>query len=145
MRGGPPRNDSGQRAAQVPPLESSEQVDTMLQRLQDDLRLTADQESLWMAYSDKVLALADDISRERMKDQTGFQMRALQRLDHQVDIARNRLAALEDITEAAKKLYLKLTDEQRNKAEPRLATIVQEATIMAAMPRRAQPAHSAAP
>ena len=55
----------------------------------------------------------------------------MQRLDHSVDVARNRLTALEDIAAAAKALYEQLTPDQQARADPRLATLVQEALIEA--------------
>ena len=56
-------------------------------------------------------------------------MKVLQRLDHAVDVARNRLTAVEDIAAAAKKLYAGLTPEQQSIADPRLATAIAAAAI----------------
>jgi hypothetical protein len=53
-----------------------------------------------------------------------MQMTVLQRLDHAVDVARNRFTAVENIAAAAKKLYAGLTPEQQSMADPRLATAV---------------------
>jgi len=51
-------------------------------------------------------------------------MTLLQRLDRTVDLARNRLTAVEDIALAAKSLYAMLTEEQQKIADPRLANII---------------------
>jgi len=77
-----------------------------LQLLREDLKLTSVQQPLWDAYADKVSALAADISRERVRLRATLQMNGLQRIDQSVDVARNRLTALEDIASAAKALYV---------------------------------------
>jgi hypothetical protein len=48
----------------------------------------------------------------------------LQRIDRAVDMARDRLTAIEDIALAAKSLYARLTPEQQQVADPRLANII---------------------
>lgn len=93
-----------------------------LDLLRMDLKLTPDQESLWKSYADKVIALAADILRERSRIQATLQMKSLQRIDQSMDVARNRLTALEDIASAAKALYARLTPEQQALADARLAT-----------------------
>ena len=93
-----------------------------LELLRTDLKLTPDQAPLWKTYADKVSALAADMSRERGRMQATLQMKALQRIDQSVDVARNRLTALEDIASAAKALYSRLTPEQQSLADTRLAT-----------------------
>lgn len=93
-----------------------------LELLRTDLKLAPDQEAPWKAYADKVSALAADISRERGRLRATLQMKALQRIDQSVDVARNRLTALEDIASAAKALYARLTPEQQSLADARLAT-----------------------
>ncbi|HYL90926.1 MAG TPA: hypothetical protein VEU32_19410 [Burkholderiales bacterium] len=48
----------------------------------------------------------------------------VQKVDRIVDVARDRLTALEDIAQAAKDLYAKLTPEQQSAADPRLANLM---------------------
>ena len=93
-----------------------------LQLLREDLKVTSDQQPLWDAYAEKVSALAADISRERGRLQATLQLKALQRIDRSVDVARNRLTALEEIASAAKALYGRLAPEQQSLADARLAT-----------------------
>ncbi len=100
-----------------------------LQLLSEDLKLTSVQQPLWDAYADKVSALAADISRERGRLQATLQLKALQRIDQSVDVARNRLTALEDIASAAKALYGRLTPEQQSLADARLATTLPTNTV----------------
>jgi hypothetical protein len=88
----------------------------------EDLKLTPEQEPLWETYLGKVRALGNDIVRERTQQPSGRSV--TQQIDRIVDVARNRLAALEDIAQAAKDLYAKLTPEQQPAANPRLANLM---------------------
>ena len=100
-----------------------------LQLLRDDLKLTSVQQPLWDTYADKVSALATDISRERGRLRATLQLTALQRIDQSVDVARNRLTALEEIASAAKALYGRLTPEQQSIADARLATTIPAVSV----------------
>ena len=125
QRGGR-RGGGADRAAkaQEKPQESVDQLALILAELQEDLKLTANQQAVWDAYARNVEALASDVARERGRTKEVMQMKVLQRLDHIVDVARNRLTAVEDIAAAAKKLYAGLTPEQQSIADPRLATAI---------------------
>ena len=93
--------------------------------LEEDLRLSAEQRAAWQAYADKVRAMINDIGRERDRGPLGgAQMSSLSQIDRVVDVARNRLTALEDVATAAKTLYGSLSPQQKVVADPRLATIV---------------------
>lgn len=100
-----------------------------LQLLREDLKLTSVQQPLWDAYADKVSALAADISRERGRLRATLQLNSLQRIDQAVDVARNRLTALEEIASAAKALYGRLAPEQQSIADARLATTLPTNTV----------------
>jgi protein CpxP len=114
------QRQGGERpAAQEDPASVSEY---RLDLLRMDLKLAPDQESSWKAFADKVIALATDILRERNRAQATLQMKSMQRIDQSVDVARDRLTALEDIAAAAKTLYAHLTPEQQALADARLAT-----------------------
>src|SRR5882724_3772780 len=125
-RRGSGRDGVGDRSAKVQekPESSIDQLALILAELQQDLKLTADQQASWDAYARNVEALASDLARERGRMKEVMQMKVLQRLDHAVDVARDRLTAVEDIAAAAKKLYAGLTPEQRSVADPRLATAI---------------------
>ena len=90
--------------------------------LQEDLKLTPVQLPLWETYLDRVRALGNDVVRERTQRPAGRTV--TQQIDRIIDVARNRLAALEDIAQAAKDLYAKLTLEQQASANPRLANLM---------------------
>src|SRR6266851_71166 len=109
---------------QEKPQNSVDQLALILAELQEDLKLTADQQAAWDAYARNVEALASDLARARGRTKEVMQMKVLLRLDHAVDVARDRLTAVEDIAAAAKKLYAGLTPEQQSTADPRLATAI---------------------
>ena len=124
---------SGQaRDLKVDPLEET------IEELRVDLKLAPEQQPAWDAYVDKVRALVLDIARERGRAADLAKERgALKRIDHTVDVARDRLTALEDIASAAKALYGKLTPEQQRIADPRLAALVP--AVSAPQPARPAP------
>ena len=97
-------------------------LETTAHELHEDLKLTPVQEPLWDTYLEKVRLLGNDIARERVQQPSGRSVP--QQVDRIVDTARNRLAALEDIAQAAKDLYAKLTPEQQPTANPRLANLM---------------------
>lgn len=115
-----------------------------LETMQDDLKLTPNQHRLFDAYADKVRALGDDILRDRARPQPATPPPAPQQIEHLLDIARNRMTALEDIAASAKNLYASLTPEQKLLADSRVATLVPllagtAVTPMARDQRRAGP------
>ncbi|MBV9191071.1 MAG: Spy/CpxP family protein refolding chaperone [Betaproteobacteria bacterium] len=97
-------------------------LETTAHELHEDLKLTPVQEPLWDTYLEKVRLLGNDVVRERVQQPSGRTV--TQQIDRIVDTARNRLAALEDIAQAAKDLYAKLTPEQQPTANPRLANLM---------------------
>jgi len=117
----PPGEQSpgGEQRAQDNPVYRAEYL---LGMLHEDLKLRSEQEPLWQAYADKVNALAGDIARERARIKATLELKALPRIDQAVDVARDRLTALEEISAAAKALHARLTPEQQTIADARLAT-----------------------
>jgi len=111
--GGPQeRGDSFQDAL-------AQDFQTRLDRLKEALKITPEQETLWQGYEDRVKALMTDMNARPTPSPDN--QTALQKVDQQVNIVRDRLTAMEDIGIAAKTLYAKLTDEQKAIADQRLA------------------------
>jgi hypothetical protein len=79
----------------------------------------------WDAYASRVLRLADDISRARFatREAQGAGVTAPQVFDRIGVIAQNRLAAVEDIVEAGRALYERLSPEQQRLADRKLALV----------------------
>jgi hypothetical protein len=110
-----------------PPIaqeDASDRVDSRLERLREDLQLLPSQQAAWKAYAESVTAFADDITRERTRDQPNTVQTPIERIDRMVEVARNRLTALEDIAAAAKALYSTLTPEQKESAATRVVTLI---------------------
>lgn len=130
-RDGPMSRDQRPGGEQGPAVQEDavSLTEYRLQLLREDLKLTSVQQPLWDAYADKVSALAADISRERGGLRATLQLKALQRIDQSVDMARNRLTALEEIASAAKALYGRLAPEQQALADARLATTLPTNTV----------------
>jgi len=117
-------------------------IEVTLHEFYEDLKLSAGQEGAWDAYVKGIRALMNDIVRERVQREKA-QIGVLQRVDRVVDMARDRLTAVEDIAISAKALYARLTPEQQQVADPRLANIM--AIPLAAGAARAGPERGAPP
>ena len=100
----------------------AEQARYQLREFEEDLKLAPAQRAAWVAYSDKVQRLADDVFRTRnaVRFPGGT---APEQLEYVAETLRNRLTAVEDIADAGKALYAVLTPEQKSIADGRLARI----------------------
>ena len=117
-----PGSDGMDRRAR--PEESlSDLVEYRLNILQEDLKLTAEQERTWMTFSDRVREMAADVIREQSRPPVAGAT-ALQQANQAVDGARNRLTAMEDIASSMKKFYESLTPPQRTLTDQRVATLL---------------------
>ena len=101
-------------------------VEYRLMLLQEDLKLSRDQESGWITYEERVKALAGDITRERERAQSAALTSAVEQVSHATDSARNRLTAWEDIAAATKTFYAILTPQQKLLIDQRSSSIVHE-------------------
>jgi hypothetical protein len=98
-------------------------VQVQLDQLEDDLKLTPQQRSMWNAYADRVLSFADGMTRAQFAARTATEATdatAAQQLDQLADRARQRLTAVEDIAESGKALYAMLSSDQKRIADHRL-------------------------
>lgn len=121
---GGPGGDPRSLTRNAPPAAtSSPMVQVQLDQLEDALKLTPEQRPVWNAYADKVVKLMDDVARSRLpaapaQSDTPAQFARL------TDVARNRLAAIEDISEAGRKLYPLLSKEQQALADRQLVAML---------------------
>ena len=97
-------------------------IEQQLVEARTQLGIRPEQESLWDAYQGRVGALLADQRHPRPANET--QGDALQQIERKIDSVRNRLTALEEIAEAAHKLYASLDDAQKEKADRLLAATV---------------------
>lgn len=109
-------------------------VEFRLGQLQEDLNLTREQETLWIAYEGRVKALATDITREHGREQSTSLHSALEQVNHAVDVARDRLTAWEEIAAASKGLYDGLTPQQKQVADQRFPSILSALSGAATLP-----------
>jgi hypothetical protein len=100
-------------------------LEESLAEFRDDLNLSASQRPTWERYARALHALAHDAERERARARTLADMTVQRRIEHQVEVARDRYAAMEDIADAARALYATLSPAQQAVANPRLAGIVE--------------------
>lgn len=101
----------------------SGKYDSPLEQMRDRLALTPEQQTLWHAYGGKVDAYTGLHYRE--KPVTPSQdVAAPRQIGRLVDNLQNRLAALEDIEDAANILYASLSLEQQNIANETLLSTI---------------------
>lgn len=141
--GNPPAPPDGERAAPPPPssvsalnyLGAAGPYDNTLAQLRDKLVLTAAQQPLWRAYEGKVDAYTGQHYREKPVLPSPDEP-APQQIGRLVNNLQNRLAALEDIEQAARNLFASLTPEQQK-------TVNQ--LLLSTVPSFAPPANAAGP
>jgi hypothetical protein len=108
------RQEAGAEPAEVTRMSPNDQVRMQLNGVRAALRLSPAQGAAWQVYEDRVIELLEDMARVA---ESPAGEGALKQIDRKVDLARNRLAALEDLSDAAKKLYASLSGEQKATAE----------------------------
>ena len=127
--------DAGNRPATQPSGSPSlaDEEERRLNELKAALRLTPDQQSAWQSYETSVKALAYDLARAAAPNSAPEQT-APQKVDQRVDAARSRLAAMQQISESAKNLYERLSDEQKSVANKLLDGTIPPFAIAANAP-----------
>jgi len=108
------------------PLNSGALVQTQLDQVEDELKLSPGQRGAWGAYADKVQKLADEIARIRFEARTAppAPASAPQQLDRIAADMRSRAALVDEIGALGRVLYATLTPEQQAIADRRLSLTV---------------------
>ncbi len=99
-----------------------EELGAHLLDVQQRLKLETGQQAAWDAFAARVQALMQD--QLRGPPAASEHEDAPHAISRRVDLVRNRLAAMEDIADAANHLYSVLTDPQRKLADELLPTAV---------------------
>jgi hypothetical protein len=104
--------------------EPTPALEILLHEFHEHLKLRPEQEPLYERYAGAIRALAGDLAKERAAQRSVRNLTVLQRVDRNVDSARNRLTAIEEIALAATTLWANLNEEQQRAADPLLATLM---------------------
>jgi S-adenosylmethionine:diacylglycerol 3-amino-3-carboxypropyl transferase len=120
-KGGPPGPDEADRGA-IQRGTLAGEFSAHLQEVKQRLKLQTAQQAAWESFARRVQALMEDQMRgvARPDDRED----AVHQINRRVDVVRNRLAAMEDIADAASQLYSMLSSDQRKIADELLPTTV---------------------
>jgi hypothetical protein len=107
-----------------------------LDQLENELKITSEQRAAWNAYADRILQLADEMTRSRFAARTSppTEANAMQQMDKLAATERNRLAAIEEIAAAGKAFYATLTTEQQAIADRKLVLPLRPLAAGVALP-----------
>ena len=122
-RGGPPdvgHSANDRRGASTTSVTDQQQL--LLAETAAELKLTPRQLVLWERYQQRVGALMAD--QLRPEPAPNRRISAPQQIDSRVETVRHRLAAIEEVQDAASAVYESLDAEQRKVADQRLAATV---------------------
>lgn len=117
--GDPPRGgmDGGGGSSMV-----VDNLQAQLQKTAETLNLKPTQAILWDSYQEKVGALMAD--QMKLQPYRAARQNAMQQIGQKVETVRNRLTAMEEIQEAAGKLYASLDEKQKVIADQTLPQTV---------------------
>jgi len=107
------------------PASLTGQVQLVMDKLEDELKIGAHQQKAWDAYRAKVARYAEDLTRARYsaRDMQDGGMTVPQQLDRLAEIASNRQTAVEEIVDAARAVYATLGPEQKRAADKGLVLV----------------------
>ena len=107
------------------PASLTGQVQVVLDKLEDDLKIGAHQQKAWDAYRSKVMRFAEDLTRTRYsaRDMQDGGLTVPQQLERLSEIASNRQTAVEEIADAARAVYQTLGSEQKRVADKDLVLV----------------------
>ena len=120
---GPGSNGTRGRAATEDLASNGAPVLVQLDQLENELKLSPEQREAWNAYADKILGLADDMTRSRFVARTSprpTDATAIDQLDQLAASERKRLGTIDEIAAAGKALYATLTADQKRIADRKL-------------------------
>lgn len=107
------------------PASLTGQVQLVLDKLEDELKIGAHQQKSWDLYATRVRKFADDLTRARFsaRDMQDGGTSAPQQFDRLAEIASNRMTAVEEIIDAGRAVYATLGPDQRRLADKGLVIL----------------------
>lgn len=104
-------------------LDPGARVEQRLARFKSELKLTAEQEPLWQAFAEKSKDEAGK-GMQAMRDsmQGDKQLSAPERMAQMQGVMKQRVAAMESVSESFNRLYAGLTPEQKAAADKHFST-----------------------
>lgn len=113
MQGGPMQGGT---------MEPGARAEQHLARLKGQLKLSAEQEPLWLAFADKSRAEAEKAYKAmRERSSQDAPMTAPERMASMQEVMKNRLASMESVNDSFKRLYAALSPEQKAIADKQFA------------------------
>jgi len=109
-----------------------------LDQLETELKLSPEQRPTWNAYADKILSLADDMTRSRLVARMAprpTDASAIQQLEQLAESERKRLTAIDEIADAGKAFYATLTAEHKLIADRKLVLPIRPLATGVVLPR----------
>lgn len=119
MRGAMMRDgESGRMSAE----RMGKRMDQRLERLHRELKISAQQEPLWQAFTEKSKA---EIGKgvQSMRDGADAKLTAPERMEKMQANMKERVAGMESVNESFKRLYAALTPEQKAAADKHFSRI----------------------
>lgn len=110
----PPASEAGNAGPGGPWGEHGQRhMQERLDQLHKELKLTSEQEADWKIWSDAVSEAKKDRKEARPDFEALRKLPAPERLEKMIEFGKARQAALEEVLDATKTFYGKLTPEQR--------------------------------
>ena len=113
--------DFGGERSEVTRLSANDHLRMQLTDARLALKLSSEQNAPWQSYQDKVLGLLSEQPQSASGSSGGS---AINQIDRNVDVLRSRLGAMQDLSDAARKLYAILSDDQKAVADRMLGATV---------------------
>ena len=108
------REGNDPRSSGIARLSANDQIRLRLTDLRIALSLKPEQAGSWQAYDDKVVEMLSESAHDATVSTSG---NALNQIDRRVSSEQKRAAAMQQLSNAAKKLYSTLSDEQKRVAD----------------------------
>jgi hypothetical protein len=100
------------------------------------LNLSSTQYQLWDSFEDRSRKVLEDSARQSKPLSISVSSPAPQQIERVLDVPRDRITALEDVSDSAKNLYLALSEDQRRIADIHLPSIIRILAIEVPMAGR---------